>query len=100
MIAALALGRKGSVGFPGKNVYPVLGHPLAFYPMNAAQKAKSVDKVFLSTDDDQLMEIAKENDVEIIARPDYLCTKEALGEDAYVHGFGEIVKKGYCVRRQ
>ena len=28
MICALLLGREGSSGFPGKNVYPVLGRPL------------------------------------------------------------------------
>lgn len=93
MIAALLLGRKGSVGFPGKNVYNVLGKPMSWYPMNAAQKAKLVDKVYLSTDDERLMELAKENGVEVIERPAYLCTKEALGEHAYVHGYEEICKR-------
>ena len=93
MIAALLLGRKGSVGCPGKNLFPVLGHPLAWYPMNAAIKAKYVDKVYLSTDDERLMELAEKNNVEVIKRPAYLCSKEALGEDAYVHGYKEICKK-------
>ena len=93
MIVALLLGRKGSVGFPGKNLFPVLGKPLAYYPMAAAMKAKGVDKVYLSTDDEKLMELAKENSVEIIIRPPELCTKEALGEDAYVHGYYEIKKR-------
>ncbi|MCM8525793.1 MAG: hypothetical protein NE327_04705 [Lentisphaeraceae bacterium] len=93
MIAALLLGRKGSVGMPGKNLYEILGHPLAWYPMNAGLKAKGVDKVYLSTDDEELMQLAKENDVEVIERPDYLCTKEALGEDAYKHGYEEITRR-------
>jgi CMP-N-acetylneuraminic acid synthetase len=93
MIAALLLGRKGSVGFPGKNLYPVLSHPLAWYPMNAAKNAKLVDKVYLSTDDEDLMKLAEKNGVEVIERPAYLCTKEALGEDAYVHGYHEICKR-------
>jgi len=93
MISALLIGRKGSVGFPGKNLYPVLGKPLAFYPMQAAKKAKAVDKVFISTDDERLMELARKHGVEIIERPDYLCTKQALGEDVFVHGFREIVKR-------
>lgn len=93
MIAALLLGRKGSVGFPGKNVFPVLGKPLAWYPMNAALKAKFVDKVYLSTDDERLMQLARENGVEVIERPAYLCTKDALGEDAYKHGYDEICKR-------
>ena len=93
MIAALLLGRKGSVGFPGKNLLPVLGHPLAWYPMNAAKRAKLVDRAYLSTDDERLMELARENGLEVIERPAHLCTKEALGEHAYVHGYEEICRR-------
>ncbi|MBT6229613.1 MAG: cytidylyltransferase, partial [Candidatus Scalindua sp.] len=90
MIAALLLGRKGSVGFPGKNIYPVLGRPLASYPMLAGINSENVDNVSISTDDDDLMELARKNNVEVITRPPELCTKEALGEDAFVHGYFEI----------
>jgi hypothetical protein len=93
MIAALLLGRKGSIGFPGKNLYPVLGNPLAYYPMKAVLNSQSVDRVYISTDDENLMDLAKKNDVEIIIRPPELCTKEALGEHAYVHGYNEIRKR-------
>ncbi|HEY9070171.1 MAG TPA: cytidylyltransferase [Candidatus Ozemobacteraceae bacterium] len=93
MIAALILGRKGSVGFPGKNLFPVLGRPLSWYPMNAAKNAKLVDRVYLSTDDERLMELARQTGVEVIERPAYLCTKEALGEDAYKHGYEEICRR-------
>lgn len=90
MIPALLLGRKGSKGFPGKNTTEILGHPLAYYPMKAALNTPEVEKVFLSTDDEQLMEIAKETGVEVIVRPPELCNDSALGEHAYVHGFEEI----------
>ena len=93
MIAALLLGRKGSVGFPGKNTMPVLGRPLCAYPMLAAINSKYVDKLYVSTDDDDIMAIGKEYGAEIIIRPPELATKEALGEDAYVHGYEEIRKK-------
>jgi hypothetical protein len=93
MIAVLLLGRKGSVGFPGKNLYPILGRPMAYYPMAAGLNSRSVDNVFISTDDDGLVELARENKVEVIMRPSELCTKEALGEDAFVHGYYEIKKR-------
>lgn len=92
MISALLLGRKGSQGFPGKNLFKVLGRPLAWYPMNAAKEAKLVDSVYLSTDDENLMELAYDRGVNVIKRPDYLCTSKALGEDAFVHGYNEICK--------
>ncbi|HOI18001.1 MAG TPA: hypothetical protein PLG94_07325 [Smithellaceae bacterium] len=91
MIAALLLGRKGSVGFPGKNLYPVLGRPLMEYPLLAALHARRVDKVYISTDDERIMEIGRKRGAEIIVRPPELASKTALGEHAYVHGY-QVVK--------
>ena len=82
MIAALLLGRKGSMGFPGKNTFPVLGRPLCLYPLLAAHHAKHVDRVYVSTDDEEIMDIAGSNGAEIIVRPPELATKEALGEES------------------
>lgn len=93
MIAALLLGRKGSVGMPGKNLFPILGRPLAWYPLSAAQEAKTVDRVYLSTDDPRLMDLARENGAEVIERPASLCSAEALGSDAYLHGYEEICRR-------
>lgn len=90
MIAALLLGRKGSVGFPGKNVFPVLGRPLCSYPLLAAKNSKITDKVYVSTDDEEIMEIGQRHGAEIIVRPPELASKSALGEHAYVHGYNVI----------
>ena len=92
MIAALLLGRKGSVGFPGKNTMSLLGRPMCAYPILAAVNSTYIDKLYVSTDDEQIMAIGRKYDVDIIVRPPELCTKEALGEDAYVHGY-EVIKK-------
>ncbi len=94
MIAAILIGREGSTGFPGKNVYPVLGRPLVAYPLMAAQAAPSIDRTYVSTDSEAIKTIAHDFGVHVIDRPDYLCTKEALGEDAYVHAYGLI--KAQC----
>ena len=44
MIAAILFGRKGSLGFPGKNLYPVLDRPLCLYPLLAAVNSKKLTK--------------------------------------------------------
>ncbi|MGD0534531.1 MAG: hypothetical protein ABR999_03690 [Methanoregula sp.] len=90
MISALLIGREGSVGFPGKNIYPVLGKPLMEYPLLAAKNARLVDNVFISTDSGKIKAIGRANGAEIIDRPPELCTKEALGEHAFVHGYRSI----------
>jgi hypothetical protein len=92
MNCALVIGRAGSSGFPGKNLLNVLGRPLAAYPMIAARDSKLIDRIFLSTDCDELRGLGEEYGAEFIERPEYLATKEALGEDAYKHGY-EVIKE-------
>ncbi len=90
MIAALLLGREGSVGFPGKNLYPVLGRPLMVYPLLAAKNASLVDEIYVSTNSEKIKDISRKHGAFIIDRPADLCTKDALGEDAFVHGYRYI----------
>ena len=90
MIAALLLGREGSSGFPGKNTYPILGRPMMVYPVLAARHAQHIDEVFVSTDSERIKKIAVDLGASIIDRPPELATKEALGEDAYAHGYRYI----------
>jgi len=90
IICALVIGRKGSVAFPGKNIYPVLGRPLVSYPLSAAKESAHVKRTFVSTDCPEIMTLAKEHGAELIERPPELATKQALGEDVFAHGYYEI----------
>jgi len=87
MILALVLGRGGSIGFPGKNTYEVLGRPMMEYSILAAKNSKYIDEIYVSTDSDEIKDIARKNNANIIDRPDYLCTKDALHQDAMIHGY-------------
>lgn len=94
MVAALILGRGGSVGFPGKNTSVVLGRPMMEYALLAALHTEEIDEIYVSTDSDEIKEIARKHGVHIIDRPDDLCTKEALHQDAMVHGYHFIKDLG------
>lgn len=90
MITALLIGREGSVGFPGKNLYLVLGRPLMEYPLQAAVNSHFIDKVYISTDSEKIKAIGRKYKAIIIDRPLSLCTKDALGEDVFAHGYRYI----------
>jgi len=94
---AILFGRKGSTGFPGKNLYSILGRPATVYPLLAAKHSRYVDKIYTSTDDPEIARISKEEfGAEIIERPSELCTSEALVEDAMAHAYQEVKKRlGY-----
>lgn len=97
-IAALLLGRGGSTGFPNKNLCRVLGRPLMAYPLMAARGSKYIDRIYVSTDSKEIMAEGRRYGARIIVRPSHLCTPEALGEDAFAHGYrvtrDGLLKKG------
>lgn len=93
LVCALMIGRAGSTGFPGKNVRPVMGRPLAAYPLMAARASRHVHRIYVSTDSTEIKEIARAYGAELVERPPALATKEALGEDVFAHGYREIARR-------
>lgn len=87
VVIALLIGRAGSVGFPGKNIYPVLNRPLMVYPLLAALHSKNINQIYVSTDSKEIEQIAREFKVNVINRPKKLASNEALSEDVFVHGY-------------
>lgn len=93
MIAAILIGRAGSTGLPGKNTMLVEGHPLAWWPLKAAEETREIDSIYVSTDDPDIKTIAQEFKARIIERPPHLASAAALGEDAYVHAHKFITEE-------
>ena len=54
---AVILARGGSKGVPFKNLKPILGTPLVEWSLRAARASKLIDKVILSSDDEDIRQI-------------------------------------------
>ena len=87
------IGRSGSVNFPGKNYYGVLGRPMCAYPLMAATNSCFISETFVSTDSEQIAAVATQLDATLIARPAELATSTALGERVFQHGYYEIKRR-------
>jgi len=90
---AIVLGRKGSKGIPSKNTMILGGHPISHYPIVAAMESKYVTDIFLSTDDDIIINQTEKYSPKVIRRPHHLCTDDALFEDALSHAYYEIIDR-------
>ena len=77
LTVALIPARKGSKRLLRKNVRLLMGKPLIQYSIEHALAAVSIDKVVVSTDDEEVVNIAERFDCEIIVRPDDLATDAA-----------------------
>ena len=86
MDIALVIGKKNSTGVPGKNVSQILGRPAAEYAFISAKYSLS-DRIYVSTDSNEIADIGKPYGAIHIDRPDYLATPEALTEDALMHAY-------------
>jgi CMP-N,N'-diacetyllegionaminic acid synthase len=84
-VLAIILARAGSKGCPGKNTAPVAGRPCIAWTIEAAQQAKSVEAVVVSSDDLEALKIAKDMGAAVLPRPHELATDNARIDDAARH---------------
>lgn len=86
----LILARGGSKGVPNKNIRLLDGKPLLSYPIEAARKTNWVEKIYVSTDSENIASVAKEYGAEVINRPNHLAGDKSLDVDAFRHAINQI----------
>jgi len=91
-VAALICGRLDDNRFPGRNTFPLLSRPMMVYPILAAQHARYVDRVFVTTDAPAIARVARHQGAEIIERPPDLRGSSATLEQILLHGYDTITK--------
>jgi CMP-N,N'-diacetyllegionaminic acid synthase len=78
--------RGGSKGLPRKNVLELGGKPLICWTIEAAQRSSLVERVVLSSDDEEIITIAREMGCDVpFVRPPHLATDEATAADVMAH---------------
>ncbi|PTO86006.1 cytidylyltransferase domain-containing protein [Vibrio splendidus] len=82
---ALITARGGSKGLPRKNVLPLQGRPLISWTIEAAKQCDFIERVFVSTDDDEIAKISIQYGAEIINRPAELASDTASSIDVVSH---------------
>lgn len=95
-IAALLTGR-GNNTLKNKNILPVLGKPLLYYPAMAAKSCELISDFFVSSDDEKILTAAAECGYSKILRPAELALPMSQHIDAIIHAL-KVMKEEYnCV---
>lgn len=92
-VVALLTGR-GNNTLKDKNVLPVLGKPLLYYPAMAAKACNLISDFYVSSDDDKILNAAADCGYKKIRRPQELASPTAQHVDAIIHALGEMKKDG------
>tara|TARA_B100000035_G_scaffold302751_1_gene300669 strand:- start:191 stop:877 length:687 start_codon:yes stop_codon:yes gene_type:complete len=92
--------RGGSKRLPKKNVLNLCGKPLVAWSIEAGLNSSYLDMLVVSSDDDQILDIASHSRVHTLKRPDELATDVASTFDTLKHVLDKIEKHDYVVLLQ
>jgi CMP-N-acetylneuraminic acid synthetase len=77
MILGITPARGGSRSIPKKNIKEICGKPLIAWTIEAAKKSRLLDRYVVSTEDEEITQIATQWGAEVIERPAQLASDEA-----------------------
>lgn len=85
-VLAIIPARGGSKGLPNKNILPLLEHPLIAYSIKAAQDASLVTRIIVSTDSEEIANVAKRYGAEVpFLRPDEFAQDLSTDIEVFEH---------------
>lgn len=87
---AIILARGGSKGIPKKNIMQFAGEPLLAWSILQARESGVVDSVYVSSDSDEILEVAGRYGAVAIKRPDEFSTDTSSSEVALLHVLDQI----------
>jgi len=97
---AIIPARGGSKRLPRKNILDLAGKPLIAWSIEAGLNSKYIDKVIVSSDDAEILDISKQYNAQIIVRPNYLASDTATTFDAIKHTIDNVEQYDYIVLLQ
>jgi CMP-N,N'-diacetyllegionaminic acid synthase len=84
-ILAIIPARGGSKRLPRKNIRLLCGKPLIAYTIEAALSSRLIDRVVVSTEDEEIAEVSKKYGAEVLERPKELARDDSPTIDAIMH---------------
>ena len=85
---------KGNNTLNRKNLLPVSGHPLMWWPSTAARRAPEVTDFYCSSDSDEILSLASSVGYRPIRRPDALALPQSQHVDAIRHALEAMRVEG------
>ena len=85
-ILGLIPARGGSKSIPRKNIVPLVGRPLLAYTCDASLESRKLDRIIISTDDDEIATVARDLGIEVpFIRPQELAQDRTPSLDVAKH---------------
>lgn len=96
-IVAIIPARGGSKGIPRKNLISICGKPLLAWSIEHALSSTTIESVWVSSDDDEILDIGQRYGAKPIKRPKILSSDTATSESAWIHAIEHIQNTGFNI---
>lgn len=90
---ALILARKNSKRLKNKNLIKLNNIPIIEHSINHCLKSKKISSIWVSSDSEKILKLAKKKGVNTILRPNHLCRSKSTSESGWIHAINYIEKK-------
>lgn len=97
---AVIPARGGSKRIPRKNILDLAGKPLIAWSIEAGLQSKYIDKVVVSSDDEEILKISSNYGAQTLQRPEYLASDTASSFDTIEHVIENVEQFDYIVLLQ
>ncbi len=88
-VLAIVPARGGSKRIPNKNIADCGGKPLIYWSIKSAQESKTVSRVVVSSDSEQILDMARVYGAEAVKRPASISGDTTRIEDSLLHVINE-----------
>lgn len=92
-VIAIIPARGGSKAIPKKNIIDFAGRPLIVWSIEQAKISKFISDVYVTSDSEEILEIARDYEAKTILRPKEISGDTASSESALLHALSQIEEK-------
>ena len=89
---AFTFARGGSKGLPKKNILKLGDKPLIVHSIELSKEIKEIENIYVSTDSEEIANIAKDYGARIIRRPDNLASDDSPEWLSWIHAVKYVYK--------
>ncbi|WED41908.1 cytidylyltransferase domain-containing protein [Legionella cardiaca] len=94
-VLAIIPARGGSKRLPRKNILPLANRPLLAYSIDAAKQCSLITDIIVTSEDEEICELARKMGVEVICRPSELASDTISNEYVVEHALKTFIKNKY-----
>lgn len=92
-ICTIITARGGSKGIPRKNIKNLNGKPVLAYSIEPSIASDFIKKTYVTTEDEEISEISKKFNAEVIERPQELAKDTSSSVDVILHALDYLEEK-------